>query len=477
MTIPLTTANSGFFVKFGGMGGMVGDLNSLRGGAATTNVIAAGNMVTRFGTLETNYNTSPKIPSTFDGSFQVLASWQSQQTTLINGIVQLANATIQRMANDDAHLAQPNNTPAALTELIRQMKAAVATVQASTVAVGSQTSFGSPVSDYIIVTSLKSGAGVTQEYVLAETLRFTCTADAQTAGTKWQEQVGVTSQAAAPSQFDITWPAGSGTATGMTAIDCDQNQAGGNLLQNSGFTTFTVTNVPDNWVLVAGVAGTTVFKETTNVLRAAGASLKILGDSATTVTLRQPFNTAPSTVLGAGGTGYKPLPDVVYHFNVWIKLSNASPAAGILRFAVVDANNSYAVINDDNSTANSVTATLTGIGDTNWHNYSVAFRMPANMTGIAPQLEIQTTTSLTTAKSVYIDNMSLAVAQSLYKGGPWSTIHSGGTQMVLGDAWTIATTNTWGLFQQFAQQVFDMRGLGLQFGSAGSPSISDSLLA
>jgi len=475
MTIALTTAGSGLFVKLGGMGGILNDINSLRGGTATTNVIAAANMLTRFATLETQYNTAVKIQSTLDGDYSLLSGWQQAQQSLLSYLRDLAGKTLRRMAMDDANISQ-DDIPTAMAELIRQMSG-VATVQASTVAAGAQTSFGSPVGDTVIVMSLKNGAGVTQEYVLAETLRFTCRQDAQNGGTAWQEGLTITGPTPVTDPLSYLWPGGSGAGGGLTLTDSDQNQVG-TVLQNGGFTTFTAANNPDNWPIAVGVAGTGVQKELTAVLRAGGASLKFLGDGAELTCVRQPFNAVVSTVAGLGGTTYKLLPDTVYHLNFWVKMSSASPSTGILKVTLVDGSN--ATINDDASTANSVTATLTGIGDTNWHNYNAAFRTPANMsitTAGNYKLQIKLTTALESGKSVYIDNLSFLPATQIYRGGPYVTAHSGGTQQLLLDAWTIALTNTLGAFQGLFQKFFDMRALGMQLASAGSPSVSDSLLA
>jgi hypothetical protein len=229
------------------------------------------------------------------------------------------------------------------------------------------------------------------------------------------------------------------------------------------------------------VAGTDIFKETVNVYRTGGSSLKILGDGATNSTLRQPFNVPPFAgvpVAGtSGGTSYVLKPDTVLHGNFFYKLSNASPAAGALRLALVDGSNN--VMNDDQSVANSTTVTLSGIGDTNWHAVNFAFRTPKDVhitTTGNYKLEWKMTTPLTAAKSVYIDNLSMTVAPQLYAGGPFCSIHSGGTLPILNDSWTAAINNTFGKFMAYFERSFGMRAMGLQMTYSGSPTVADSLI-
>lgn len=159
------------------------------------------------------------------------------------------------MVNNDA--LQPDRTLlTALKELIRQMDGASASLDASAVTVA--VTPGTNTGDAVILASKKRGDGLTQESMLAETIKATATTAALTAS------IQLLGQAKASSQLGQDWPLGSGTSKTLSAVDATSGS--GSLLTNGGFETATdAANVPDGWRLSVGTPGTTCLMTVTEV--------------------------------------------------------------------------------------------------------------------------------------------------------------------------------------------------------------------
>ncbi len=209
-------------------------------------------------------------------------------------------------------------------------------------------------------------------------------------------------------------------------------------------------------------------------------SLQFTGQNSTNTSLTQTFNTTPSATHAAGGTAAKLLPDVPYPFCIFYKLSATSPGAGVLAVNLLDGSNT--IIVDDQSTANTISVALTGVVDTNWHALSGYFRLPKNLPATI-KIRIWLSTGLSTGTNLFLDLGAMggisgsSGGKLLYPGGPYAAVFSQDVAPLLNDYWTVAASNTRGRFQELFQRVFNMPALGLQLLSAGSPSISDSLVA
>ncbi len=482
MTIALT-GSGGLFTRIGHIGGGLLDVAALMGGTATARVLSGASMVTRVGQLYTDYTASVAFPTLLEGLPTAVAKptgdggWQTAQANIFSYFTSLATKTIIEMADSDAVL-QARTLEYALAELIRQMTANTEYVESSVVAAGSQTDVGTPIGDNEVVASVKNVYGKSLQYLVAETINIVCTQDSQVGATAWREAFSVKGETAVPATA-YNWPQGSGGAGSVQSVDSLQDvNTSGNVLQNSDFDTATTTNHPDNWVKVTGTIGTSITLDTSTIFGPGTKALEILGDGSELTCLRQPFNMTASTTADAGGSPYTLKPNTVYHYCFWYKNSSASPSTGVLRVALVDGSN--AVIADDASTNNSVSTTLTSVADTDWHAVKGSFITPKNMsvsTAGNYKLEIKLTTALQTGRSVFIDRLTLTPATQLYRGGPYFSVHSGETKPVLNDRYTVAITNTWGVFQQLFQRLFDMRALGLQLPNDPTQTVNDSLVA
>lgn len=486
MTIPLT-GGGGLFTRLGHIFGGVADALALQGATATARVLAGSSMLTREATLQSDYGAGTAALQLINGDngfgqsatplYQSVDSWQNTFNQFFSNLQIIAQNTIIKMADTDAGGLLQRTLPYALSYLIAQMQATSESVNATTVVVGAQTAVGTPTGNPVIVVSALNGYGQTIQYAFGETLTFACTADAQTGGaTAKQEALTVTGQAAVSNSFAYNWPGGSGASTPINACDSTVNNSGAaiNALQNSDFETFTTANNPDNWTIATGVAGTSVISGGSGNAYKGANCVGFVGDSATLTAITQLFNQAPSVTVGAGGTSFKPAPLTPYAVNVEFKLSAASPTAGVLEIALIDGTGT--IINDASGTANSVTANLHSIADTSFHNVNAVFRLPAVLPSTI-KLRVRLSTALTTGTTVYVDGLAMNPMKQFYAGGPFVSVFSGPTNMILGDSWTVAFTPTWGLVQQYMDRFCGMKSLGLQIPGNVAPTVADSVIA
>jgi hypothetical protein len=506
MAIPITGSGS-LFVRLGHWLAILLDINAARGSAVTAPDYTVLIPTKVKSNVITDYANGTAIPELMQGSptprgvigpgavLPAFAAWQSQQATILKFIKDQCVASLIDMANTDT--PQPNlSLQNAMALLVAQL-AGNYNVAASSVSVGAQTngvpapnatypSNGNGNSGPVVVVSVKDGKGYQLDNCLAETLTVTTTKDAQSGGqTKWSEPYSVAGQAdtSGGDVLSPLWPSGSGKTITGTYVNAALNNSGGNLLQNSEFTTFTTANQADNWTYVTGSAGTsagnigqsnTGFQDTS--------CLEFFGDGATLHKITQSFNTTPSTSAGAGGTlaNLLTLPDVPFAVNLWIKCS-AIPTAGVFQIDLIDGSGS--IINDDAGNANTKTVDLTsgGINTTSWHNVNATFHLPAaNPTSTPIKLRLWCSTAIDNAKNLFIDRAGMAQMAQMYGsgagGGPFVAAFSGNTQTLVNDFWTLALSNTWGAWIQHFQRLFNMTALGLRLPTTGGSTISTGLI-
>ncbi len=491
MTIPLTGSGS-LWVKVGHFLGRLADVAALQGGTATARVLSTANQATLFGTTEADFAVAPALYQVVEGIQQVRSSLASSNNLIWSDFRTRVTNTFKSMylvdqgLSNNLSLADLTNVDlkTALTEVVRQMKASVDSIQSATVAVGAQTAQGSPVGTPIVVTSVKDVMGLALQYSLAETILVRCSADSQSGGaTSGNEPFSVKGQPALADVFNALWPGGSGASASLFAVDGTKNNSTGNVLQNSDFLTATTANNPDNWTIQIGAAGTDVFQTTSGTYTTSGGALQFTGTgSALLDAVTQSFNTTPSTTVAAGGTSYVLLPSTVYHVNGWVKVS-ATPTAGVLEFSLVDGTAGIGtVINNDQAVANTFTKAITTPLSTTYVAFNGSFQTPASLTSTTPlRLRVRLSTAIDSGKTVSIGRLSMTPATQLYAGGPFFSIHSGNTKVVNGvapDSWTLAVTNDWSAigFAQLLERLLGLRALGIVFPFNGSPTIANSLV-
>ena len=427
-------------------------------------------------------STTTGVVAQFNAESDIQAEMGSSYIGLLNGFgnvgnfcQQMAQDTVNRMVfRDQPQLNQTltqTNLVASLQEVIRQMQQQGATVLAMTVTGTPGTVVGTG-NGVMNVSVKRPSDGRTLENALAESVLFTCTSDSYTGSAEaGNEGFSVTGTGSA-GYFDFNWPLGSNASVSLSAIDGNSDASAGNDLTNSGFENWTA-NVPDNWTLVVGTAGTNISEETVLVY-AGSAALKITGDAGGTLTeLTQEFDNSTD------GTPTALDPTVQKSVNLFVRRDGVAAGAGVLQVAWVDENDS--VILDEAGTANSFTIDLTAL-TVNYTSYLSTFRSPSIMPGTV-KFRLKLTTALTNGRSVYVDTVSQGDMTQLYTSGPYFAVHSGDVPFQISDYGYTAVTNSRGsggtlsTFQTLFDTLFGMRQLDLLLPSSSSPAISDSLIA
>ncbi len=468
------TGTGGIFTRIGKIVKLFRSLNGVRGdtlavgdvndtgaawGASGPTVVDAK---TGYDSIAAQYQSTLQFVA--DGLFSQKKNFRSSIDSAQTYLKQLANTTLIEQVHADAVLPQ-KSLPLAMAELIRQMKGTSDTVDAGTVTAAVSAS-GTNVGNATVVASVKGPDGKTREYCFPEVMDFVVTTDHFT-GTAGSEIITVKGELAVANTLDYLWPGGSGSSASITVTDPTldaQTGLGGNLLTNSGFESFT-SNIPDDWTLLVGTAGTTVLKTVSVVYGTSSvAALQFTGDGGGTL----------SSV-------YQDVSDLVeqstvYAFNCYVRDSGAGLLAGVLKIDLIDASNT--VINDDNAVANSSTVAF-GTTTGTYASFSGFFRTPTNLPTTV-RLRVSISTGLTNAESMYVDNLALTKAIQLYAGGPYGAAFRASTDVLKNDLWSVTIANNGyagGTFQTAFEALFGMRSLGLQLpsDSASGETINDSL--
>jgi hypothetical protein len=459
------TGSGGFFTRLGRIAKLLKDIYAFQN---TTFPPDSKNIVAQYA-VGVGAVDHPEIASPIaSGAAGAQLAVGGFATTLQTAAQQTANA----MVFDDNPLGNATNIATSMAEIIRQMNAAAQTVQACTITASYATQ-GTVTGNGVIVLSTKRGDGLVQENSFAETGYLTCTADSYTgnasAGNESFQFVGEVAQS---NVFSNLWPQGSGGNTTFQAINGNKNNTQGNLLTNSDFETFTVANVPDNWVIVTGTPGTDIKQSTTAGTFYTGLSALQFVGGGLACNVTQTFN------VSSAGTPGAVKPDGQYAVAVWLKV-DVVPAAGVLTIDLVDGSNT--VIVDDQAVSNSFTVSLPGL-TTSFAASTGVFRLPKLLPATA-KIRIRLTTPLSGGTNLYLDHLGLGAMTQLYAGGPAIAYFSGSTASLVKDVYSVTVTNNRGgasnlaTMQTAADRVFGMRALNLLLPSSGSPTISDSLIS
>lgn len=377
-----------------------------------------------------------------------------------------ANTLLREVQIDNP--AAAGTLPAALGELVRQMVAHSESVKRS-VCTASVTPQSGNAGTGVVFTTVTRGDGSPIELCVAETARLACTADSYSGtAVAGAEPFTFTGSPASSSPFAYDWPAGSGAAATLVAIDAGTGPtATRNVLANGGFELFTTANVPDNWAIDAGTAGTQILQSTTTVYAGASA-LQFVGGAATAAAISQTF----STVI--------PLPLSAYGANLWVRVDTV-PAGGILTIDLYDPT-AAAVVNDAAGSPNTFSLTLSTLTANTWTNLHGVFRLPKVIpTGL--KVRVRLSTALSGGSNLFLDHLAMALPTVPYPGGPGVWVFGGAVPFAAGDAYSVAVANDRAgasyaaTFQALFERLFAMSGYGLQLPSTtGSATQPDTLI-
>lgn len=431
----------GYFTRFGAFAKTWIDLDTLRGSGLDT----------RISTIAAQYLANEQ--AVFAGIWTERDNWRQTFSVEPQDLFQMAGDTLIAQADRDTVFAATPTLQDAVTELIRQMKATSDSLNRPTI--GSVvTANGSNVGNTTLVTTTTDGDGLPLDCIFAETL--TARVTNANAAAQFSETIQFVGDPAANSS-DYNWPAGSGTNLSIGTTD----PANATLIQNGGFETWTVSNVPDNWTIDIGVAGVDVLQGSSP--RRGSHNLRLVADGATLVTLSQ----APSNTLS---------PLTLYAVTFTVKIS-ATTATGALRFALVDGSN--VVVNDALGNANSSTLSLNGGGGvgTSYAQFTAWFRTPAKA-DTAWKFQIKFTTAPTTGRLIDIDLVGFSNPTQLYAGGPYAQAWGNSVTPIVGDSWSVANANSLGndSLVRAVDRAFGTRVMGVKFPTDASPTVVDGLI-
>jgi hypothetical protein len=385
---------------------------------------------------------SNDLQAALDAMPQTLASAQSAAAEIISACRDAARSTLITMVNEDDPLPELSVVEA-MRVLIAQMVANTEDVAANAVS-ATVTAGASNSGDGVFVASVRDPLGYPLENLYAEDV--ICQRDATAQFFTCRGEV------AADSKLAPNWPLGSGAEQQVNSLDAT---GGTNMLAGGGFDDYAVANTPDEWSIVAGSAGTQILEETTNKLAGDG-SVEFVGN-ATGASIRQDV-----TDQVASRTPYA--------LNLFYKLSG-DPAAGVLELDLYDGSST---INDDAGNANTITVSLPGVNDTNWHSLGAIFTLPDPLPA-AVYVRIRLSTALSVGTSVFIDLAGMVAATRLYVGGPYVACFQGGTEFAIDDTFNLAFgNNRASLYQEAVNVFFDTMDTDQRLPTDPSPSITNS---
>jgi hypothetical protein len=354
----------------------------------------------------------------------------------------------------------------ALLYLIRDMDAAVASVNLNTSSVGSPAlGAGNTGTGKLVVsvepTNLPTPNVATMSNVRNEKLEVRCIQDAQGQAILRGAETFEIRGLAAYDNLDRRFPAGSGVRQSISCVSAsiDAGGVGQNMLRNTDFENFTTANVADYWTTVTGTAGTHFGQETTTFLRGASA-FKMIGDGTVLAEVRQQLGSTAGTPaqIQAGR---------LYCLAVWIRHSTGS-GAGNVRIQLENA---------AGTAISGTTIDTTSAVGTSFTHKTIVFRAP-NVLPSTVYVSIEQSTALAVAGIMYMDELCLVEMVQIAPGGCAITMFAGATDWVIDDRISVKTDNDGlGLFVVYFDIAFNMYEKGLFLPQAASETINDNLIS
>lgn len=451
MSINLVNSGDGWFNRMGSFAGEVNRSAALYGSGTDTS----------FQQIWSLYATSEQ------------AAVEGLPTAVAN--FRLTAASYQQTLSDESQLSsilQANRNfplnPYTFEESVEQVRAQmVATAQSinrptltSTVTAG-----GSNLGNTQIFVSTTNIYGDPLDTTFAETLTATCTQQGSGFGSSFQV---LGEPALAVGAYN--WPGGtstggSGASASLTTID----PAIDGLITNSALSTFTVANTPDDWTIINGAAGTTVFESVSGGPRTGTNAVYLQSDGSQATQLSQTVSLQTNTV---------------YALTFQAKMNTGS-AAGNLTVKLYNPATA-ATINNDAGTALSASYTLNGgagnVG-TSYAIFTVFFSTPRQLPSTV-QLRIGYGVAATSTRQLYLALCQMIAATPLYgpagtgSAGPYALAVSNTTYSAVNDVYSLTFTNSLGTrsFVWGLERLDGFRAKGLYLPSSTSPTISDSLV-
>lgn len=434
------TGTEGLFTRLGHLFKTANDLDTFRGATSET----------RAELIDDDFDDSDHL--VIDTLFTSLDTFRDDCNGWLTALAAIATNTLLTQVDRDAALIDLTLAEA-LGELVRQMKAASASINRATTS--ATPAYGASNSgDSVVICSLTDGTGTPLDAVFAETIRLRCDG-----GDEFAEQWTYTADGSVE-VTDHRWPRGSGATGTLSTLEPGTLTAPS--LLDGGFESWTDANTPDEWTATVGTGGTDFIRDTDALVGTY--CLKLVSDGATATSLYQVTDLEPNTV---------------YAVSCWAKKS-ANDASGVISIRLTDS--AGTVLADDAGTDNEITATLASGGDiaTTYTNVSGFFRTPRKVSN-TDRFQIVWDTLPAAAVTLKIDSVVLEPATQAYPGGPFFAVLAGGTAPGLDDSCVLTIANDLGKdsFARSMDRFFSTRDLGITIPSigGGSETISDSLIA
>jgi hypothetical protein len=440
-----------YFVALGKLGKALNGINTFRGttlpGYAA--VIPA----------QTDFQTYPVVGSEIVDAINSLAMSNQIKTSQI-GLQTAADDLLLSVVNTitgNSALTDP-------TVAIAYLVATTADTIGQNVVSATPAAFSGNVGTGVIVYSLLRDDGMAFQFCLAEIIRVACTDDALTGrSASGSEKFTVSGAPMQKDQLAANYPQGSGSTNTIVSADANIYNAATNLTNNGNFEGWSA-NIPHQFTVITGTAGTEIIQDTSHVY-AGASSVNMVGNTGTNLVFEQLFGNATT------GTAGTLLPETHYAFNIFARASGAL-GSGSFVVELYDKTNA-AVMNDASATPNSVTILCTAL-TTSYAAFHGVFRTPKSLPA-SYSLRIACTS--VPAGNVYLDNLALTEMTRLYSGGQALAIFSSNVPWVSGDGWNVTVANNYACaWTTMLQRLYDLNSQQLIFPNSVSPSQADALL-
>lgn len=372
-----------------------------------------------------------------------LSGQQYQQQLVTTGLT----ASLLQVSDDTSVV--PYTYPQSVTVLAAQMRANGDSVNRPTLG-ASASAGGSNLGDTVVAVSTVNQYGDPLDMVMAETISAACTDSSQ----EYQETIQFTGEATVPPQSYL-WPGGSGANAAVSAFD----PAAGGVVTDGGFANWSG-NTPDDWTIVNGSAGVTVFKSSGGGVRSGTDAAQITSDGSSATQLAQDVSLNINTVYA-----------VTFQAKI-----NSVTATGTFRIALTDTNGT--VLTDDAGNNLEYTRDVNGQIGTSYANFTAFFATPRQLPVAGVQVRVGTSVAATSGRVITFDLVGVVAATQLYNGGPFAAAVAGADPTAFGDTWSVAVTNSLGAdsFVRGSDRLYAFRDNGIYWPSSNSPTVPDSLI-
>jgi hypothetical protein len=314
----------------------------------------------------------------------------------------------------------------------------------------------------------------------AEALRIECIED-ESAGTISGREVFRITGKERKGVHNQEWPLGSGTNTTCRVMSAANDNyitdQYGNLLNNSGFDTWSSDSQPIRWVADHSRAsgswsngGTDsdtdkMEKKNINFTPDGEYSLEFNGDGTEKHRIYQEFGKAAGT-LG------RVSPDRTYVFSCRLRSTSGTISSGVISASLASA--AYSSISTATTTLD---FSSTNITDSAWVHLNGVWQTDTQDIGTDIRFVLQMTTALQNAKSLLIDEMVFGEPHQLYSGGPAIAIVRGSADYKIENYFTLTiANNNSSEMQKYFRKLLSTERTGVSLPVAGGTEMADSLI-